>query len=38
MLETIPYNVVANVIECDIVENESELQLRYFVHFRASSP
>ena len=28
------FGVVANVLNCDIVENEFKLQSRYYVHFR----
>ena len=28
---------MANVLDCDIVVSESELQLRYYVHFRTKT-
>ena len=30
-------SVVANVLDCDVVMSEFELQLRYLVHFRTNS-
>ena len=32
-----PCNVVANVLDCDIVINKFELQSRYYVHFRINT-
>ena len=29
----IPRKVVANVLDCDIVGSEFELQSRYYIHF-----
>ena len=31
-----PRGVVANVLQCDIVVSEYELQSRYYVHFYAN--
>ena len=28
---------MVNVLDCDIVVNESELKLRYYVHFRTNN-
>ena len=32
-----PHSVVANVLDCDIVESRFELQSRFYVHFRIST-
>ena len=32
----IPSSVVVNVLNCDIVVSEFELQSRYYVHFRTN--
>ena len=32
-----PYDVVANVLDCDIVLSKLELHSRYYVHFRTNN-
>ena len=32
-----PRDVVANVLDCDTIESEFELQSNYYVHFRTNS-
>ena len=32
-----PHGEVANVLDCDIVVSEFELQLRYYIHFRTNT-
>ena len=34
----IPYSIVTNVLDCDIVVNEFKLQSRYYDHFRNNTP
>ena len=31
------HGVVADVLDCDLVESEFELQLRYYVHFQTNT-